>query len=150
MSPTPRSRTERRAGKKTRRARCLRSSNTDAETTLWHQLRARRLGGYKFRRQHPLGPYILDFYCHEALLAVELDGGQHEEPARAAYDRSREQWLARQGVRVLRFWDHDTLLDTDAVLESILNALRPHPDPLPEGEGAPSPPCHRHRTDPDS
>jgi very-short-patch-repair endonuclease len=96
---------------------------TDAEAKLWHLLRDRRMAGFKFRRQHPLGRYILDFYCHEALLVVELDGGQHTEAKQMAYDERRTGFLASQGVRVLRFGDHDMLKWPEAVAEQVYRAL---------------------------
>ena len=102
-------------------ARTLRKRQTDAEIRLWYHLRARRLSGHKFRRQHPLGPYIVDFACPDEMLVVELDGGQHAD---AAYgDDARDQWLQRHGYRVLRFWNNDVLAETQAVLQSILTAL---------------------------
>src|SRR5256885_12641504 len=85
------------------RRRTLRSAGTDAENALWARLRAKRLLGFKFRRQHPCGPYILDFYCPSKHLAVELDGGQHFEPAGQEYDVRRTAFLARRGITVLRF-----------------------------------------------
>ncbi len=112
-------------------ARKLRHEQTDAESRLWHLLRDRRLGGHKFRRQHPMPPYTLDFYCDEAGLVVELDGGQHAESAR---DARRDAWLAQQGLRVLRFWNDQVLQETESVLSVIWAALhdgaRPHPQPL--------------------
>ncbi|MFJ3260268.1 endonuclease domain-containing protein [Pseudomonas sp. NPDC086581] len=97
-------------------ARQLRRRQTDAESWLWGDLRDRRFLGLKFRRQVPCGIYVLDFYCHELQLAVELDGGQHLESAR---DAERDAWLVGQGVRVVRFWNHDVLLRTDVVLEAL-------------------------------
>ncbi|MBK1683318.1 endonuclease domain-containing protein [Rhodoferax fermentans] len=120
------------------RARQLRAKATDAETLLWQRLRSRQLAGYKFRRQHPIGPYFADFACIEARLVVELDGGQHATPEGLLSDERRSEALASQGYLVLRFWNHDVLQQTEAVLESILCGLRercPHPGPLPEGEG---------------
>jgi very-short-patch-repair endonuclease len=102
-------------------ARKLRQEQTDAEQLIWGLVRNRRLKNAKFRRQHPLGPYILDFYCPEHKLAIELDGGQHGE--RQAYDHQRDQWLAGQGVRVLRFWNDQVLTQTEAVLEVVWHAL---------------------------
>jgi very-short-patch-repair endonuclease len=120
------------------RARSLRTTPTDAEALLWHHLRDRRLGNHKFRRQRPIGPYFADFACIEARLIVELDGGQHVEAA--AYDENRTRYIESQGYRVLRFWNHEVLTQTDAVRERILQALQegsPHPNPLPQaGEGA--------------
>ncbi|MGH8172759.1 MAG: endonuclease domain-containing protein [Rhodanobacteraceae bacterium] len=120
-------------------ARDLRKNSTDAERRLWSQLRNRHLAGYRFRRQAPLGRYVVDFVCLRARLVVELDGSQHGE--RLLQDFERTQHLARIGFRVMRFWNDEVLLQTEGVLEVILDALRracPHPNPLPqagEGEG---------------
>jgi len=120
------------------RARALREAPTDAESLLWFHLRDRRLGNHKFRRQRPIGPYFADFACLDAMLVVELDGGQHVEAA--AYDENRTRFMQAQGFRVLRFWNNEVLTQTDAVRERILQALQegnPHPSPLPQaGEGA--------------
>ena len=97
-------------------ARQLRRRQTDAERRLWAELRDRRFLGLKFRRQVPCGIYVLDFYCHDRRLAVELDGGQH---LNSAHDRERDAWLAGQGIRVLRYWNHDVLVRADAVLEAL-------------------------------
>lgn len=102
-------------------AREMRSSMTDAEALLWRLLRNRRIAGAKFRRQHPAGRYILDFYCAEIKLAVELDGGQHSEAV--VYDSNRENWLSAQGIRVLRFWNNQMLTETEAVMEVIYQAV---------------------------
>lgn len=107
---------------RTLRARELRRNPTDAERRLWHRLRQRNAGGYKFRRQFPVGPYFADFACIERHLVVEVDGGQHAEK-QAAYDRKRDAWLAAHGWRVLRVWDHDVLQRVDAVLDAIYEAL---------------------------
>ena len=120
-------------------ARGLRADSTDAEHRLWYCLRSRRMTGAKFRRQHPIGPYIVDFVCFESRLIVELDGGQHQEQARG--DHRRDELLRAQGFLVLRFWDNDVLLRTEAVLEAIWTAIqdrRPSPPaPLPQaGEGS--------------
>jgi homoaconitate hydratase len=120
-------------------ARKLRQEQSDAESLIWYLLRDRRLGGHKFRRQHPVEPYVLDFYCPDLKITVELDGGQHNEPGRKSRDVARTRFLQSQGIRVLRFWNHDVLADTTSVLEAIWNALHeqgPSPlTPLPEGEG---------------
>jgi type I restriction enzyme M protein len=121
----------------------MRSFSTDAEKRLWRVLRNRKLGGFKFRRQVPIAPYIIDFYCHEIGVAVEADGGQHSDPAQLAYDNRRTTFLNKQGVKVMRFWDHDVLRDTEVVREMIYRIcdqrksllIPPHPNPLPKGEG---------------
>ena len=103
------------------KARALCSRMSDAETLLWQHLRGRRFQGFKFRRQRPLGPYILDFVCLEAGLVIEVDGGQHAEAQ--AYDDRRTMFIEQQGLRVIRFWNHDVLNQTPAVLEQIWQAL---------------------------
>jgi very-short-patch-repair endonuclease len=115
-------------------AQRLRESSTDAERRLWSRLRNRRLGGFKFRRQQPLGSYVVDFVCFEQRLIVEADGGQHAE--QQGYDGVRTKFLESGGYRVLRFWNNDVLTRTEAVLEAIVTALDapPHPNPLPQGE----------------
>ncbi|WP_312417123.1 endonuclease domain-containing protein [Comamonas sp.] len=114
-----------RADVKVQQARALRQSPTTAEQLLWRHLRNRQLAGAKFRRQHPLGPYILDFVCLEHGLVVEVDGGQHADPQAQAYDQQRSAWLQQQGLRVLRFWNHDVLQQTNEVLAQLLQALTP-------------------------
>jgi ATP-dependent helicase HrpA len=114
-------------------ARELRKNTTDAEQLLWNLLRDRQVFDSKFRRQHPLGSYILDFYCHEAKLAVELDGGQHGEDAQLKHDEKRSAWLKEQGVTVLRFWNNDALTNTEGVLQRIYEALKANPLPNPDG-----------------
>jgi very-short-patch-repair endonuclease len=104
-----------------RHAKELRKNMTDAERKLWAQLRNRRLQGFKFRRQQPLGKYIVDFVCFEKKLVIELDGGQHQE--QQDYDAQRTEWLQTQGFRVLRFWNHQVLTETGAVLQAIWKAL---------------------------
>lgn len=103
-------------------ARDLRKNSTDAEKHLWYNLRANRLG-FKFKRQVPMGTYIVDFVCLEKRLIIELDGGQHLD--RQAYDLKRTDWLQSQGFKVMRFWNHDVLQQTTSVLEVILQVLRP-------------------------
>ncbi len=124
-------------------ARKLRAEQSDTESLMWALLRDRRLGGAKFRRQHPVGPFVLDFYCHEANLAVELDGGQHTETI--AKDEARTAFLKEKGISVLRFWNNEVLAETEAVLEKIWSELddrkaitaAPSPlTPLPAGEGS--------------
>lgn len=118
-------------------ARQLRQLLTDAERLLWQLLRGRQLAGCKFRRQHPIGNFILDFYCHDKQLAVELDGGQHNDPNQREADERRTAWLAEQGIKVLRFWNNEVLQETEGVLEEIFRQLTgpaPHPRPLSRGE----------------
>lgn len=102
-------------------AKTQRQKMPDAERELWYHLRNRRLGGYKFRRQEPIGTYIADFICHQPKLVVEADGSQHLE--RATYDATRTRYLESCDYSVLRFWNHDILQHTDAVLETILRKL---------------------------
>ena len=109
-------------------ARKLRKHPTDAERLLWRHLRLRQLGGYKFRRQQPLGPYIIDFVCLEQRLCVEVDGGQHAEQAEG--DAQRTAWLEAEGFRVLRFWNTEVLQETVAVKEVIRAALDDGHSPL--------------------
>ncbi len=88
---------------------------TDAERILWKALRDRQVEGLKFKRQYPKGPYVLDFFCEQLLLAIEVDGGQHA----AEKDARRTLWLADQGIRILRFWNIDVLTNLSGVLETI-------------------------------
>jgi len=101
-------------------ARRLRRDLSLPEALLWRELR-RRAGGVKFRRQHPVGPYICDFACVEAGVIVELDGSQHVE--RSDYDFCRDAFLGSRGFRVLRFWNNDVQSQTQAILETIYEAL---------------------------
>ena len=133
------SRVRERAGVRVQSARALRETATTAEQRLWQHLRNRQLSGFKFRRQHPISPYIADFACIEAHLVVELDGGQHAQDQVSAYDERRTQFLQSQGWQVLRFWNHEGMTELPAVLQVIARALEdhPHPRPLPHaGEGA--------------
>lgn len=126
-------------------ARRLRTNGAIPEQLLWGKLRARRLAGLKFRHQPPLENYVLDFYCHDARLAIELDGDSHI--GQAAHDLARQRWIESQGIRVVRFGNDDVLKEIDSVQEAILLACGiprdgsgfspniPHPGPLPEGEG---------------
>jgi very-short-patch-repair endonuclease len=104
------------------RARELRQGQTDAEALLWSRLRNRQLAGLKFRRQRPIANYIADFACIEIGLVVELDGGQHIE--QAEYDGQREQQMQQAGFQTLRFWNHDVLNETEAVMEKILHVAQ--------------------------
>ena len=108
-------------------ARRLRRDATDAERRLWSALRDRRLAGYRFRRQFPIGRYIVDFACTRHKLIVEADGGQHAD---SQSDIRRTAWLEQQGWRVLRFWNNDVLMNTEGAVEMILKELSkgdPHP-----------------------
>ena len=105
--------------------RKLRQEQTNAEQLLWRVLRNRQFGGLKFRRQYPVAPYVLDFYCHEARLAIEVDGGQHNEPDKERRDTERTAYLGRQGITVIRFWNHEVLQETEAVLERLHETLTP-------------------------
>ncbi len=102
------------------RARSLRRNATDAERLLWRHLRKRQLSGYRFRRQQPVGPYIVDFLCFERRLIVEVDGGQHAE---SRYDSERTEWLESKGFRVLRFWNTEVLGNMEGVGHEIVEAL---------------------------
>jgi very-short-patch-repair endonuclease len=117
---------------KTRLARQLRKNSTPAERRLWRHLRSRSLGGLKFVRQEPIGPYIVDFVCREKRLVIEVDGGQHADSRR---DTKRDRWLLKHRYRVLRFWNNDVLGNAEGVWEMIFAAASaatpPHPDPLP-------------------
>jgi very-short-patch-repair endonuclease len=93
---------------------------TDAEYKLWYQLRDRRLAGWKFRRQVPIGSWVVDFLCKEAHLVIELDGGQHYESGR---DRRRDDDLKQRGYAVLRFWNSDVIRNCEGVLTIILSVL---------------------------
>ena len=108
-------------------ARKLRAAPTDAEVIVWRQLRAHRFAGHKFKRQQPIGNYIVDFVCFEAKLIVEVDGGQHNE---SAADKLRDAWLGSQGFVVLRFWNNDVLQNLEGVLMRILETLAPSPSIL--------------------
>ena len=104
------------------RSRRLRRDQTDSEARLWSRLRDRRLAGLKFRRQHAIGQFIVDFCCVEARLVVEVDGGQHMDAE--TYDTWRTKCLECAGYRVVRFWSHDVLLETDAVVLRIMQVLQ--------------------------
>ena len=104
------------------RAKKLRQNMSEAETRLWHHLRAGRLNGYKFRRQQPMGDYIVDFVCVTPKLIIEADGGQHAEQAK--YDQARSLYLNDLGFTVLRFWNDEILRQTDEVLAEILRVLQ--------------------------
>lgn len=118
-------------------ARQLRQNQTDTEQFVWTRLRDRRFAEYKFRRQVPIGNYVVDFVCLEQRLIIELDGGQHT--LQREYDAQRTLWLSSQNFRVVRFWNHDVLGDWQTIEEEIWRRLRGKPltpDPSPaRGEG---------------
>lgn len=105
------------------RRRELRHRSTDSEALLWSHLRGRRLAGFKFRRQHPCGPFVLDFFCAARRLAIEIDGGQHFHADAQRRDRRRSEFLAARGIGVLRFGANQISASTDAVLATIAFAL---------------------------
>lgn len=119
------------------RERSLRRDQTEAERLLWMQLRDRRLQGFKFRRQHRIGPYIADFVCPEGWLVIELDGSQHL--AATDYDAARSRFLEERGYRVVRFWNSDVALRMTELLDTVLRVLRtPHPASLREAVPLPA------------
>jgi very-short-patch-repair endonuclease len=98
-----------------------RSNMTDAERRLWYRLRGHRFEGYKFKRQVPIGPYIVDFACLNHALVIELDGGQHSE---SASDTERDRYLRSKSLRIRRFWNHDVLRNTETQCWPRLATLR--------------------------
>jgi very-short-patch-repair endonuclease len=118
-------------------AKSLRRRTTDSEQLLWLRLRAKHFAGLKFRRQQPIGKYIVDFACFEKKIIIELDGGQHALLKEAQNDTKRDQWFEAQGYKVLRFWDSEVLTNTQGVLEVIWAHCLTHPplNPLPSREG---------------
>ncbi|OTG63364.1 DNA methyltransferase [Acinetobacter sp. ANC 3903] len=100
-------------------AKSMRHSATDAENLMWQILRAKRFMNLKFRRQHVIAPYIVDFYCHEIGLVIELDGSQHGADEAIEYDAERTHFLEALGLTVVRYWNHDVLGRTDVVLEDL-------------------------------
>src|SRR5437667_2923745 len=133
------------------RSKRLRRDETDAERKLWLHLRDRQINGAKFRRQQSIGRYIVDFFCPECRLVIELDGGHHADQVQA--DQRRTEFLNTAGYRVLRFWDNEVLTSIEAVLQQITYLVNhpspppspsrgegvakstPHPNPLPQGAG---------------
>jgi very-short-patch-repair endonuclease len=121
-----------------KRARALRRDMTLPEVILWEHLRGGRLGGLRFRRQHPIGPYILDFYCSQARLAVEVEGWVHDSPEQALHDERRQAWLARRSIRMLRFSAKEVLKDEE--LEGVLLMIEQgaaRSSPAQRGRGPP-------------
>ena len=111
----------------TKRARALRKNLTDAEQRLWRMLKGHQVAGVKFRRQQPIGSFIVDFVCFERRLVIEVDGGQHAE--HVPYDEKRTSWLESQGYCVLRFWDNEVLANTDAVAQTIFGVVEQRSPP---------------------
>ena len=111
--------------KNTPLAKKLRKNMTDTEKFLWKHLRREQLSGYKFRKQAPIGRFIVDFVCLEKRLVIEIDGGQHATMREK--DRKKDHWLKEEGYRVLRFWNNDVLQNINAVLEIILKDCQGHP-----------------------
>ena len=119
----------------------MRQNPTDAERRLWEHLRRKQISNVRFRRQYPLGNFIVDFVCLSAKLIIEVDGGQHSSQIAADEDRTR--WLESQGHFVVRFWNNDVLLNTEGVVERIMELVRlrletPPPTPSRKGRGKPS------------
>jgi very-short-patch-repair endonuclease len=110
----------RRRPETTARARTLRQADNDAEAAMWSALKAKRLGGYKFVRQFPVGPYFADFLCRQRHLVVEVDGSQHVD---STPDRVRDEYMREAGFSVIRFWSADVLRQRNAVADTILAAL---------------------------
>lgn len=110
-------------------AKTLRANQTEAEQRLWYHLRAHRFMALKFKRQKPMGRFIVDFVCVERQLIIEINGGQHAE--QAEYDQHRDAWLRSQGYTVLRFWNHEVMHQLEGVLEQIRNAVALSPSPSP-------------------
>ncbi len=121
------------------RAKKLRQVMTEAEKHMWYHLRAHRLLGFKFKRQKPIGPYVVDFACPALRLVIEIDGGQHSIDADE--DSIRDRWLRKHGYTVLRFWNNEVMENLEGVMEAIASAASPDspspPAPLPiSGEGS--------------
>lgn len=104
-------------------ARGLRKRQTDAERALWNKLKDKQIEGVRFRRQQPIGSYIVDFVSLERRLIIEIDGGQHNERKVKEKDEEREKWLKEKGYQILRFWNNDVLTNIEGVLEKIKETL---------------------------
>ncbi|MBN8649932.1 MAG: endonuclease domain-containing protein [Cytophagales bacterium] len=115
-------------------ARSLKKVMTPSENLLWQNLRNRKVNSYKFRRQHPISKYIVDFYCHEAKLVIEVDGGIHFIDDNVEYDKLRTLQLEAFGLKVIRFRNEEVLKNMSEVLAEIRKHLTPGPSPLGEGE----------------
>ena len=112
------------------RRRRLRRNQTDSERALWAKVRNKQFFGIKFFRQYSIGPYIIDFYCPTVKLAVELDGGHHNQSDNREYDAARSEYLKTQGIDVMRFWDNEVLLDIQSVLSKLALKVTPSIPPL--------------------
>jgi very-short-patch-repair endonuclease len=120
------------------KARALRHRETAAEQIIWSWLRDNKIDGVKFRRQQPIGIYIVDFVSFEKKLIIEIDGGQHNFEMNKTEDEARKQWLESQGFRVIRFWNNEVSSNLEGVILQIEETLRGHPHPVPlpsKGEG---------------
>lgn len=117
-------------------ARFLKKVMTNAESILWEQLRNRKLKGFKFRRQHPIASYIIDFYCHESRLVVEVDGAIHKMHDNVQYDQARTVELESRGIKVIRFTNSEVETNISGVLNKISESLTSPPAPLLRGEGS--------------
>lgn len=120
-------------------ANALKKVMTTAEKVLWNELRNRKLDGHKFRRQHPVAKYIVDFYCYESKLIIEVDGKVHLSNENQAYDRQRTEHLEAYGIKLIRFTNDQVLENTTSVLIEIRKHLTPSPSPPLRGESHPSP-----------
>jgi very-short-patch-repair endonuclease len=116
-------------------SKTLRKRATDAENRLWFHLRGKQLEGVKFRRQEPIGDYIVDLVTFEKRLVIEIDGSQHAEEIEKDKDRQRDEWLRSQGFRVLRFWSNEVLQNLEGVLEAIRENCLRHPPLTPPIKG---------------
>ena len=116
-------------------AKALRISQTDAEKLIWRHLRAKQMEGLKFRRQQPIGNYVVDFICLEKSLVIEADGGQHADNTK---DEERDAWLTSEGFKVLRFWNNEVLTNMEGVLEVIRGNCLSHPPLTPPLKGGES------------
>jgi len=113
-----------------KRRRELRRNQTEAEKMVWARLRNKQFYGMKFFRQYSIDPYILDFYCPTVKLTIELDGGQHNQPENKGYDLARSEFLKAQSIDVIRFWNHEVLLNMEGLLSELASKITPPPSPL--------------------
>ncbi|MEE9488121.1 MAG: DUF559 domain-containing protein [Candidatus Brocadiales bacterium] len=125
------------AKKLTTVAKNLRKRPTDVERLLWKHLWSKRFEGLKFRRQHPIGNYVVDFACLEKQIVIEVDGGQHTIEKNK--DEERDRWLEREGYKVLRFWNNEVLTNIEGVTEVVMSNCLPHPPLTPPLKGGERP-----------